>query len=64
MRLTSANISERNFGINTVGRSGNLLGKNESRASSMAFSGLIGILWAFCVYFVTSSCSNWKNSRN
>ena len=36
---TNATISERNSGINTEGRSDNLLDKNESRAFSMAFSG-------------------------
>ena len=35
----NATISERNSGINTDGRSDNLLDKNESRASPMTFSG-------------------------
>ena len=35
----NANISEKNSGINTDGRSDNLQDKNESRASSMTFSG-------------------------
>ena len=35
----NAIISERNSSINTDGRSDNLLDKNESRASSVTFSG-------------------------
>ena len=59
-------FQKKNSGIKD-GRSENMLDKNESRASSRAFSGSkpeigagsIGILLAFCIYFVTSY-SDWK----